>query len=197
MAGAARQTFAAAAPVSDDAAAIAPPHDPGSAPQGLGPLLTELASIWHDYRSRVWRTPVVRQLRERRFTTVDYVNWMAHWIPQVREGSKWMREGAASLSDTYRPLAELIGVHAGEEQNDFQILFDDYRKAGGTETDIDALRRNPGGEALNAYLHALAATCDPIGLLGAIYILEGTGHRIVPALLPLLKASLAIGRAHV
>ncbi|MDM9558963.1 iron-containing redox enzyme family protein [Bordetella petrii] len=179
-----------AATLSDAAAAIAPPHDPAVAPQGLGPLLTELASIWHDYRSRVWRTPVVRKLRERRFTPDDYLNWMAHWIPQVREGSKWMREGAASLSEAYRPLAELIGVHAGEEQDDFQILFQDYRKAGGAVADIDALRRNPGGEALNAYLHALAATRDPVGLLGAIYIIEGTGQRIVPALLPLLKASL-------
>ncbi|WP_447922516.1 iron-containing redox enzyme family protein [Achromobacter aegrifaciens] len=177
---------------SDDAAAIAPPHDPDMAPQGLGQLLTELAAIWHDYRSRVWRTPVVRRLRNRQFQTADYVNWMENWIPQVREGSKWMREGAASLSEQYAPLAALIDMHAGEEQNDFQILFQDYRTAGGAVADIDALRRNPGGEALNAYLHGLAATRDPIGLLGAIYIIEGTGQRIVPALLPLLKASLTL-----
>ncbi|CAB3884744.1 iron-containing redox enzyme family protein [Achromobacter anxifer] len=177
---------------SDDAAAIAPPHDPDTAPQGLGQLLTELAAIWHDYRSRVWRTPVVRRLRNRQFQTADYLNWMENWIPQVREGSKWMREGAASLTEQYAPLAALIDTHAGEEQNDFQILFQDYRTAGGTVADIDALRRNPGGEALNAYLHGLAATRDPIGLLGAIYIIEGTGQRIVPALLPLLKASLKL-----
>ena len=113
---------------------------------------------------------------------------MENWIPQVREGSKWMREGAASLGEPYQALAALIGVHAGEEQDDFMILFNDYRKAGGAVADIDALRRNPGGEALNAYLHGLAATRDPIGLLGAIYIIEGTGQRIVPALLPLIKA---------
>ncbi len=177
---------------SDDAAAIAPPHDPDTAPQGLGQLLTELAAIWHDYRSRVWRTPVVRRLRNRQFQTADYLNWMENWIPQVREGSKWMREGAASLTEQYAPLAALIDTHAGEEQNDFQILFQDYRTAGGTVADIDLLRRNPGGEALNAYLHGLAATRDPIGLLGAIYIIEGTGQRIVPALLPLLKASLKL-----
>lgn len=35
----------------------------------------------------------------------------------------------------------------------------------------------------NAYLHCLVATRDPIGLLRAIYIIEGTGQRIVPALL--------------
>ena len=172
--------------------AIAPPHDPADAPAALRDLLTELASIWHDYRSKVWRTPLVRTIRDRRFTQPDYLNWMEHWVPQVREGSLWMREGAASLSGDYAALASLIGVHAGEEQNDFQILFDDYRKAGGQVAEIAALRRNPGGEALNAYLHGLAATRDPIGLLGAIYIIEGTGQRIVPALLPLLKASLKL-----
>ncbi|KQW57015.1 StlD/DarB family beta-ketosynthase [Variovorax sp. Root411] len=181
---------AAAAP--DDDLVIAPPHDPAAAPDGLGALLTELAAIWHDYRSRVWRTPLVRQIRERRFAVPDYLNWMGQWVPQVREGSLWMREGAASLSEPYQVLASLIGVHAGEEQNDFNILFSDYRNAGGTVEKIEDLRRNPGGEALNAYLHGLAATRDPIGLLGAIYIIEGTGQRIVPALLPLLKASLKL-----
>jgi 3-oxoacyl-[acyl-carrier-protein] synthase-3 len=182
----------AAAATADDELVIAPPHDPAAAPEGLGALLTELAAIWHDYRSRVWRTPLVRQIRERRFAVPDYLNWMEQWVPQVREGSLWMREGAASLSEPYQALSSLISVHAGEEQNDFQILFSDYRKAGGTVERIEDLRRNPGGEALNAYLHALAATRDPIGLLGAIYIIEGTGQRIVPALLPLLKASLRL-----
>jgi len=179
-----------AAAMEDEA--IAPPHDRAAGPDGLRDLLTELAEIWHDYRSQVWRTPLVQKIRERRFAVPDYLNWMAQWVPQVREGSLWMREGAASLTGDYKALAALIDVHAGEEQNDFQILFDDYRKAGGMVSDIDQLRRNPGGEALNAYLHGLAATTDPIGLLGAIYIIEGTGQRIVPALLPLLKASLKL-----
>lgn len=184
-------TRAPAAMDSDDVL-IAPPHDPDTGPDPLRPLLTELAAIWHDYRSRVWRTPVIRKLRERRFETSDYIGWMSHWIPQVREGSKWMREGAASLTGPYAELSALIDLHAGEEQNDFKILFQDYQRAGGTAPDIDALRRNPGGEALNAYLHGLAATQDPIGLLGAIYIIEGTGQRIVPQLLPLLRASLPL-----
>ncbi|MGE8317405.1 MAG: beta-ketoacyl-ACP synthase III [Comamonas sp.] len=177
---------------AQDGDAIAPPHDPAAAPAGLAPLLTELASIWHDYRSKVWRTPLLRRIRNRELQSSDYVRWMSHWIPQVREGSLWMREGAASLTGDYAALAALMGVHAGEEQNDFKILHSDYLKAGGTETDIARLRRNPGGEALNAYLHGLAATTNPIGLLGAIYIIEGTGQRIVPSLLPLLRASLPL-----
>jgi len=183
--------FAVAA-ATQDIEQIAPPHDPADAPVALRHLLGALATIWHEYRSKVWRTPVVHTLRERRFTSQDYVQWMQHWIPQVREGSKWMREGAASVQASYAGLASLIETHAGDEQDDYMILFEDYRKAGGDVADIDALRRNPGGEALNSYLHALAATPNPIGLLGAIYIIEGTGQRIIPALLPLMKASLAL-----
>ncbi|MBB1088027.1 iron-containing redox enzyme family protein [Lysobacter sp. SG-8] len=169
---------------------IAPPHDPADAPAALRHLLGELATLWHDYRSRAWRTPVIRALREGRFDTADYRAWMQHWIPQVREGSKWMREGAASVRAPYEALATLIETHAGDEQDDYMILFEDYRRAGGEVADIDALRRNPGGEALNSYLHALAATPNPLGLLGAIYMIEGTGQRIIPALLPLMKSTL-------
>jgi 3-oxoacyl-[acyl-carrier-protein] synthase-3 len=177
-------------PAAPDEPLIAPPHDPADAPAQLRHVLGELATIWHGYRSRVWRTPVIRKLRERNFTTADYLYWMQQWVPQVREGSKWMREGAASVQAPYQALSALIETHAGEEQGDFMILFNDYRKAGGTIEDIDTLRRNPGGEALNSYLHALAATPNPLGLLGAIYVIEGTGQRIIPALLPLMKASL-------
>jgi 3-oxoacyl-[acyl-carrier-protein] synthase-3 len=183
--------FPASAPPADHA--IAPPHDPELAPEALRHLLGELARIWHDYRSRAWRTPLVRRLRERRFARTDYLAWMRHWIPQVREGSKWMREGAASVRPPYQALSALIETHAGDEQDDYMILFEDYRKAGGDIADIDALRRNPGGEALNSYLHALAAIPNPLGLLGAIYVIEGTGQRIIPALLPLMKASLMQG----
>ncbi|MET0327955.1 MAG: 3-oxoacyl-[acyl-carrier-protein] synthase III C-terminal domain-containing protein [Luteimonas sp.] len=176
--------------LDDDIGPVAPPHDPAEAPEALRHLLGELARTWHDYRSRAWRTPPIRALRERRFRRADYIAWMQHWIPQVREGSKWMREGAASVTAPYEALSDLIELHASDEQDDFNILFDDYRKAGGTVTDIDQLRRNPGGDALNSYLHALAACPNPVGLLGAIYIIEGTGQRIIPALLPLMKAAL-------
>ncbi|MGN7918064.1 iron-containing redox enzyme family protein [Lysobacter sp. 22409] len=192
IASASVPTTTPAVAAAHDPELIAPPHDPADAPAALRHLLGELATIWHDYRSRAWRTPVIRKLRERRFATADYVQWMQHWIPQVREGSKWMREGAAAVQAPYTELSALIETHAGDEQDDYMILYEDYRKAGGAVADIDALRRNPGGEALNSYLHALAATPNPLGLLGAIYIIEGTGQRIIPALLPLMKASLSL-----
>jgi len=169
--------------------AIAAPHDPQGAPLHLQDVLTQLAGIWHDYRSQVWRSAVIHKLVSGQFTQENYCQWTAQWVPQVREGSNWMREAVASLSAGYADLAALIETHAGDEQNDFKILYQDYLNAGGDKA-LDELRRNPGGDALNSYLHALAATADPVGLLGAIYIIEGTGQRIIPALLPLLRKQL-------
>ncbi len=172
---------------------VAAPHDAASADDPrLARLLQRLAAVWHDYRSAAWRTPLVQSILQRRFAPSDYLRWMAHWIPQVREGSRWMREAIASMREPYAALGAIVETHASEEQFDFAILFDDYRRAGGTAASLDALRRNAGGEALNAFLHARAATESPVDLLGAIYIIEGTGQRIVPVLLPLLQSQLRL-----
>ncbi|MCC5885667.1 MAG: 3-oxoacyl-ACP synthase [Gammaproteobacteria bacterium] len=172
-----------------------PPHDPASVDAARKPelatLLLELAGIWSDFRSRAWRSAPVRRIVVGRFTQQDYLNWMSHWIPQVREGTRWMRTAVDNLSERYAPLRALIEGHADGEQDDYQILFEDYRRAGGSVEDLDALQRNPGGEALNAFLHAQARQTDAVGLLGAIYIIEGSGQRLIPALLPLIRRQLS------
>ncbi|MGL4230755.1 MAG: iron-containing redox enzyme family protein [Casimicrobium sp.] len=184
---------ASSSDVDVDVAHVIAPHDPASAPNHLKQTLTQLAQIWHDYRSKVWRTPLIQRIVRGQFSVDDYRVWTAQWTPQVREGSLWMREGIASLTGGFTALGDLIETHAGEEQNDFQILYRNYTQAGGT-LPIDSLKRNPGGEALNSFLHSLAATPNPIGLLGAIYIIEGTGQRIVPHLLPMIKQQVDLPR---
>ena len=148
--------------------------------------------MWHSYRSRAWRSPIVARITAGKVTDVDMLRWMEDWIPQVQQGSIWMRKGVAHLDDRFARLRELVTVHAGEEQYDFRILFDDYRRAGGSVASIDQLQRNAGGEALNAYLHSRAERPNPVGLLGAIYVIEGTGQRIVPALLPAIRQQLGL-----
>lgn len=171
--------------------AVPPPHQPqDTGYPALADLLTRLAAVWHDYRADAWHTPMVRRILDGSFTREDYLSWMEQWIPQVREGSGWMRTAAVGLSERYTALRQTIEIHADEEQDDYGTLFDDYHKAGGLITDIDALKRNPGGEALHAYLSARARRSDAVELLGAIYIIEGTGQRIIPALLPLIRKNL-------
>jgi 3-oxoacyl-[acyl-carrier-protein] synthase-3 len=173
--------------------AVPSPHDPGSISNpAMRTLLCDLAEVWHDYRSRAWRTPLVSRITRGGLERGHMLRWMEDWIPQVQQGSLWMRKAAAHLGEPYANLRDLILLHAADEQFDFRILFDDYKRLGGSTETIETLRRNPGGEALNAYLHARADEANPVGLLGAVYIIEGTGQRIVPALLPEIRRQLAL-----
>lgn len=152
-------------------------------------LLLELGSIWHQYRSNVFRTEFANRIFNGKIVAEDYQRWMENWIPQVREGSIWMRTAIANLSTKFEGIQELIEEHAGEEQFDFNILYSDYKNAGGTKA-LDDLQRNQGGEELNTFMYAKARSNDPLGLLGGIFIIEGTGNKIIPTLLPFLKKSL-------
>ncbi|MFM2318859.1 MAG: hypothetical protein RLZZ215_1480 [Pseudomonadota bacterium] len=160
--------------------------------QPVRSTLLELAEIWHQFRSQIWRTPLVEKINAGQLTPADYLTWMAQWIPQVREGSLWMRKAVAQLDEPYQALAGLITEHANDEQFDFNLLFADYQAAGGQVASMDDLQRNAGGEALNSYMYRKAQAPNPFGLLGGIYIIEGTGQRIVPWLLPLIKQQLSL-----
>ncbi len=154
-------------------------------------MLQKLMGVWHDYRSEVFRTDIAQAIMQGSLSMADYLAWMECWIPQVREGSLWMRRAVLSMNAQYQDLAKLVQLHAGEEQLDWQVLYQDYRNAGGALL-AEHLKRNPGGEALNAYMHAYAARPNPVGLLGGIYMIEGTGQRIIPTLLPRIKQSLGV-----
>lgn len=173
---------------------LQPPAIPQPQDDALTGALQQLMGVWHRYRSQVFRTGLIRKIMHGGLRRPDYLEWMECWIPQVREGSLWMRRALSSMGPRYRALAELIQTHAAEEQLDWQVLYQDYRDAGGT-LPAARLARNPGGEALNAFMHAYAARPDPVGLLGGIYIIEGTGQRIIPTLLPRLKQALGIHSA--
>lgn len=152
-------------------------------------LLLQLGQVWHQYRSDVFRSELAHRIFNGSITVQDYQKWMENWIPQVREGSLWMRTAISNLSAPFQEIQELIHKHAGEEQFDFNILYSDYKQAGGSKA-LDDFQRNSGGEALNDYMYKKAKSQDPLGLLGGIFIIEGTGQKIIPTLLPFLKKHL-------
>ena len=154
--------------------------------------LRQLAEVWHDYRSRAQRTPLVRKILKGELTREDYLRWMSCWIPQVREGSRWMRAAAARFQDPFLPLRALVERHATDEHLDYATLFEDYKAVGGQAASVDELTRNGGGEALHAFMVSRASRPSPLDLLGAMYIIEGTGSQIIPLLLPKLKRQLRL-----
>jgi 3-oxoacyl-[acyl-carrier-protein] synthase-3 len=95
-----------------------------------------------------------------------------------------MRHAKTNITSPYEGLPPLVEAPADDEQSDYTILFENYQRAGDQASSVDTLKRNAGGETLNAYMCAVADTSNPVGLLGATYIPEGTGQRIIAHLMP-------------
>ena len=82
---------------------------------------------------------------------------------------------ASSFSLKHFGLRSAAIHHAGEEHRDFMMLERDYAACGGAVEDIRDGEKNIGSEALSAYMFHTASRPDPVGMLGAMFVIEGLG----------------------
>lgn len=138
-------------------------------------LLQELALVWADFETQLSRVPIVRRIESRTATLDDYRSLLYNLRQQVKEGARWITRAASNVTSEYADLRAEFIEHADEEQLDFRMLDDDYVAVGGDRATIEAGVKNPGSEALSAFMFNQASRENPFDLLGAMYIIEGLG----------------------
>jgi 3-oxoacyl-[acyl-carrier-protein] synthase-3 len=119
--------------------------------------------------------PIVSRIENRKAALDDYRALLYNLRQQVREGARWITRAASNLTVEYTDLRAEFIEHAAEEQKDFRMLENDYVAVGGALEDIQNGRKNPGSEALSAFMFNQASRENPFDLLGAMYIIEGLG----------------------
>jgi hypothetical protein len=140
--------------------------------------LRRLVRAWFEFERRLALVPIVRRLDLGTFTRDDYQRLLLNLRPQVVEGSRWISRCASSFDREHTDIRSVVLRHAHEEHRDYEILESDYVATGGS---LDTIRRQPrniGSEALNAFLMHRAGEPNPVGLLGAMWIIEGLGEKM-------------------
>lgn len=137
-----------------------------------------LAQVWIDFESALLRVPIIERLVDRRLRIDDYRLLLFNLRQQVVEGSRWISRASSSLSPANEELRSLFVRHAAAEHRDFRLLEQDYVASGGVLEDIQSGQKNIGSEALSAFMYQAASKPDPLGLLGAMFIIEGLGNRM-------------------
>lgn len=138
-------------------------------------LLEELALVWAGFEQQLARVPLVQRIESYQATHEDYRNLLYNLRQQVKEGARWITRAASNITSEYADLRAEFIEHADEEQLDFRMLDDDYVAVGGDRAHIEAGVKNPGSEALSAFMFNQANRENPFDLLGAMYIIEGLG----------------------
>jgi Iron-containing redox enzyme len=140
--------------------------------------LRRLVRAWFEFERRLAMVPIVRRLDLGTFTRDDYQRLLLNLRPQVVEGSRWISRCASSFDREHTDIRSVVLRHAHDEHRDYEILETDYVATGGNLETIREQPRNIGSEALNAFLMHRAGEPNPVGLLGAMWIIEGLGEKM-------------------
>jgi len=138
-------------------------------------VLRRLTIEFTDFEARLERTPLVRKLTRGHLTLDEYRSFLVQHRQQVKDGASWMARAASNIDADHLELRSLLLHHAVVEHRDFRILEEDYVAAGGALETIRSGEKNPGAEALSAWMFHEAGKPNPFGLLGAMWIIEGLG----------------------
>lgn len=153
-----------------DASAGTPQADPAA-------LSERLAEVWVELEERLDRVPILRALAEGTVTIEDYQRLLFNLRQQVVDGSPWISRAASNFDIDHFTLRAAAIKHAEEEHRDYLMLERDYVAIGGSLDELRAGRKNLGSEALSGYMFTYADRPNPVGLLGAMFIIEGLGAK--------------------
>ncbi|KAF2413559.1 hypothetical protein B1729_09720 [Microbacterium sp. B35-04] len=146
-------------------------------PGGAETLFERLADVWVELEERLDAVPLLARLAEGAVTVDDYRRLLFNLRQQVVDGSPWISRAAASFDIDHFELRSAAIRHAEEEHRDYLMIERDYVAIGGSLDELRAGRKNVGSEALSGYMFHYAARPNPVGLLGAMFIIEGLGAK--------------------
>ena len=152
-----------------------------------------LVQTWIEFESALAQVPVVARLLAGKLRLEDYRRLLFNLRQQVVEGSRWISRAASNLGPDHEELRSLFVRHAVAEHRDYRLLEDNYVAAGGSAEEIRAGRMNMGSEALSAFMYHAASRPDPVGLLGAMYVIEGLGERLAGPWSQAIREQLGLG----
>jgi hypothetical protein len=152
-----------------------------------------LAQVWIDFESALVQVPVIARLTAGKLTREDYRALLRNLRQQVVEGGRWISRAASNLGPAHEELRSLFVRHAVAEHRDYRLLEDNYVAAGGDRDEIRGAAKNIGSEALSAFLFQTASQPDPVGMLGAMFVIEGLGNRLAGPWAEAIRAQTGLG----
>lgn len=142
---------------------------------GIPTLFERLADVWLQLEEYLADVPVLQRLEDGSVTIEDYRRLLFNLRQQVVDGSPWISRAASNFDIAHFELRAAAITHAEEEHRDYLMIERDYVSVGGTLEELRAGRKNLGSEALSGYMFTYADRPNPVGLLGAMFIIEGLG----------------------
>lgn len=145
--------------------------------------LTSLAQVTWARLTREWlalermlsQTPLLQRITSA-FTLEDYQRLLLCLRPPAPRSIQSLSPGAGTDSDAQ--LRTRLLEQLEEARCDAALLETDFLAGGGTPETFRAAPHTAGTQALHAYLIVQAAQTRPVGLIGALWVLDAISARL-------------------
>ena len=125
-------------------------------------------------RAQLFASPIIADCLQGRVTRADYLDFLEQAYHHVRHTTPLLMAVGGRLPDRLawlrRPVAEYIEEEIGHEE----WILDDIAVGGG---DVERVRTSQPGlptEVMVAYAYDRVNRCNPAGIFGMVFVLEGT-----------------------
>ena len=125
-------------------------------------------------RAQLFASPIIADCMQGRVTRADYLDFLEQAYHHVRHTTPLLMAVGGRLPDRLawlrRPVAEYIEEEIGHEE----WILDDIAVGGG---DVERVRTSQPGlatEVMVAYAYDRVNRCNPAGIFGMVFVLEGT-----------------------
>ena len=141
-------------------------------------LIRQLAQIWIDFETELYKVPIISKIHEGNLSLSDYELLLLDLRQQVIDGSQWIARAASNIDIQLFELRSAFIKHTAAEHKDYQMLEKNYQAIGGDLNTIQNGDKNIGSVALTSFIFQQASKPNPIDLLGSMFIIEGIGKRL-------------------
>ncbi|MBL8669071.1 MAG: iron-containing redox enzyme family protein [Alphaproteobacteria bacterium] len=172
--------------------------DPGTDRAALqAATIGALARVWIAFETSLAGVPLIDKLNRGKLRRDDYLRLLVNLRQQVIEGGRWIARAASSFDARFAELRSRFIRHAAAEHRDYLMLEADCLAAGGDVQAMRAAPKNIGSEALSGWMFHCAGQPNPVGLLGAMFVIEGLGQRLAAGWAAAIRGQLRLPEAAV
>jgi pyrroloquinoline quinone (PQQ) biosynthesis protein C len=141
-------------------------------------------------RGKLFVAPIIGAALSGQVDRTHYLNFLARAFHHVKHTVSLLMACGARLSDRQEWLRQAIAHYIEEEIGHHEWILNDITAAGGNAENVRHSTPDRDTELMVAYAYDTVLRGNPIGLLGMVFVLEGTSVSLACNIATLLQKNL-------
>jgi pyrroloquinoline quinone (PQQ) biosynthesis protein C len=143
-------------------------------------------------RERFLAVPILQRALAGRVSREEYLAFLGQAYHHVRHTVPLLMACGARLPERLDWLRQAMGEYIEEEMGHERWILDDIRAAGGDPEAVREATPLPPTELMLAYAYDMVQRRNPAGLLGMVFVLEGTSAELAGRAAGAIRESLGL-----